>query len=77
MHVFCLTKKADNITPALHPMLAALYIVLHAKGDLSEISRNHPDLEQHKYFQWKAKFPNDISDLLPPCEDHWWEDLGK
>lgn len=66
-----------GILPALHPTLAALYIILDFKGDLSEIGRNLLDLELHKYYQCDAIFPDDISDLLPPCEDRWWEDLGK
>jgi hypothetical protein len=55
----------------------ALYIVLDSKGDFSDISRNHLCLEQHKYFKPSAKFPDNVSDLLPPREDCWWEDLGK
>ncbi|KAN0138821.1 hypothetical protein V8E53_003209 [Lactarius tabidus] len=54
----------------------ALYIVLDLKGNFSDISRNHLHLEQHKYFKPSTKFPDNISDLLPPCEDCWWEDLA-
>jgi hypothetical protein len=78
MHVFRLTKKVNGgIAPALHPTLAALYIISDLKGNLSEIGRNHPDLRQHKYYKRNAKFPSDISDLLPPREARWWEDLGE
>ena len=78
MHAFCLVKKANGGTaPALHPTLAALYIILDLKGKLSEISRNHPNLRQHKYYKRNIKFPSDISDLLPPHEACWWEDLGE
>ena len=62
--------------PALHPTLAALYIVLDADGDLAEITRTHPRLNRHSYYQPGAKFPQDISDLLP-SEDRWWEILGE
>ena len=78
MHVFRLTKKVNGgIAPALHPTLAALYIISDLKGNLSEIGRNHPDLRQHKYYKRNTKFPSDISDLLPPREARWWEDLGE
>jgi hypothetical protein len=71
-------RKADNGTPpALHPTLAALYIILDVNGDLSEIGRKYPNLKQHKYYKRKSEFPDNISDLLPPHEDRWWEDLGK
>ncbi|KAI9429532.1 hypothetical protein H4582DRAFT_2065117 [Lactarius indigo] len=68
--------KKDNSgeAPALHPTLAALYIVLDADGDLSEITRTNPGLKRHKYYQPGAKFPQDISDLLP-SEGRWWETL--
>ena len=49
-------------------MLVALYIVSDLKGNLSEIGRNYPDLKKHKYFKCSAKFPENISDLLPPHE---------
>ncbi|KAN0128171.1 hypothetical protein V8E53_014023 [Lactarius tabidus] len=76
-HVFRVTRKENKgIPPVLHPTLAALYIVLHSKGDLSDIGRNHPCLEDHNYFKPKAQFPNDILDLLPPREDCRWEVLA-
>ena len=62
---------------ALHPTLAALYFILNTKGDLSEISRGHPKINKHKFYQPGAEFPADISHLLPPSERRWWEHLGK
>ncbi|KAH9026120.1 hypothetical protein EDB85DRAFT_1893538 [Lactarius pseudohatsudake] len=53
----------------------ALYIVLASNGDLAEITRNHPHLHKHAYYQSGAEFPQDISDLLP-SEDHWWETIA-
>lgn len=45
--------------------------------DLSRISRSHPDRRLHGYYNKDASFPDDISDLLPPPADRWWERLGK
>jgi hypothetical protein len=77
--VFChMRKENKGILPVKHPTLMALYIVLDLKGDFSDISRNHLHLEeQHKYFKPSTKFPDNISDLLPPYEDCWWDELGK
>ncbi|KAH9012486.1 hypothetical protein EDB85DRAFT_1900314, partial [Lactarius pseudohatsudake] len=36
------------------------------------ITRNHPHLHKHAYYQPGAEFPQDISNLLPN-EDRWWE----
>ncbi|KAI9447438.1 hypothetical protein H4582DRAFT_2067999 [Lactarius indigo] len=78
--------KKDNSgeAPALHPTLAALYIVLDADGDLSEITRTNPGLKRHKYYQLmnstheddthSDKKTVDISDLLP-SKGRWWETL--
>ncbi|KAI9430144.1 hypothetical protein H4582DRAFT_2087440 [Lactarius indigo] len=57
-------------------MLAALYVILNAKGDLSDIGRGHPSINKHKYYLPSAKFPTDISHLLPPSEGCWWEHLA-
>ncbi|KAI9440801.1 hypothetical protein H4582DRAFT_2056079 [Lactarius indigo] len=57
-------------------MLAALYIVLDAKGDLSEIDRGHPSIYKHKYYLPSAVFPTNISHLLPLSEGCWWEHLA-
>src|SRR6266702_940279 len=61
----------------LHRPLAALSFVLDTKGDLSEIGRGHPKINKHKFYQPGAKFPADLSHLLPPSESRWWEHLGK
>ncbi|KAH9056386.1 hypothetical protein EDB87DRAFT_1687494 [Lactarius vividus] len=76
MKIFWQIKK-ENLgeVPALHPTLAVLYIMLDANGDLAEITRTHPHLKKHMYYQPGAKFPQDISDLLL-SEDHWWETLA-
>jgi hypothetical protein len=63
--------------PPLHPTLAALSIVLHRNEDLGTIDRSHPDRHSHKRYKRDATFPDDISDLLPPHADRWWEKLGK
>ncbi|KAI9433739.1 hypothetical protein H4582DRAFT_2060744 [Lactarius indigo] len=46
------------------------------KGDLSDIGRGHPSINKHKYYLPSAKFPADISHLLPPNEGRWWEHLA-
>ncbi|KAI9428847.1 hypothetical protein H4582DRAFT_2090828 [Lactarius indigo] len=69
-------RRNSGDLPALHPTLAALYIVLNAKGDLSDIGRGHPSINKHKYYLPSAKFPADISHLLPPNEGRWWEHLA-
>ncbi|KAI9443045.1 hypothetical protein H4582DRAFT_2054140 [Lactarius indigo] len=69
-------RRNSGDLPALHPTLAALYIVLDAKGDLSDIGRGHPSINKHKYYLPSAKFPADISHLLPPNEGRWWEHLA-
>ncbi|KAH9030806.1 hypothetical protein EDB84DRAFT_1439026 [Lactarius hengduanensis] len=53
--------------PALHPILAALTIVLKRGEDLSLIAPNHPDLLMHN-------FPGSPF-FLPSREDRWWEDI--
>ena len=57
--------------------MVALTIVLNRDEDLGRISRSHSDREQHAFYNAKAEFPLDISDLLPPSADRWWERLGK
>jgi hypothetical protein len=61
----------------MHPTLIALSIVIVDNEDLSRISPNHPDRQHHSYYDPSADFSDDISDLLPPSEDRWWEVLGK
>jgi hypothetical protein len=61
----------------LHPTLVALSIVLDRDEDLSRINGSHPDRQQHEFYDASADFPPDISDLLPPSAERWWERLGK
>jgi len=69
-------SKDDDDRPPLHPTLVALSMVLHCNGDLGTINRTYPDRHKHAYYKDSAVFPNDISDLLPPSADRWWEHLG-
>ncbi|KAI9449765.1 hypothetical protein BJY52DRAFT_1227576 [Lactarius psammicola] len=69
-------KANSGASPALPPTVAALYLVLDAEADFTEIGRNHPCLHRHAYFKRDAEFPADISDLLPPHADRWWEPLA-
>jgi hypothetical protein len=59
----------------LHPILAALSIVLHYDEDLGNIKRSHPGLKGHSLYDPKAEFPEDLSHVLPSA-DRWWEELG-
>jgi hypothetical protein len=63
--------------PPMHPTLVALSIVISGKQDLSRISRDHPGRLHHKFYDASTDFSADISDLLPPSGDRWWEALGK
>ena len=76
-HFRQISKENNAVAPALHPMLAALFIMLQRGADLSKIRRDHPDLYKHKYYDPEAKFPQDISNLLPAPVDRWWVTLGK
>lgn len=60
----------------VHPTIAVLSIVLDLNEDLGKISRTHRFLHRHTHFNPDAVFPADISDLLPPPADRWWEILG-
>ena len=66
----------DEDRPPLHPTLVALSMVLHRDEDLGTINRTYPDQGKHIYYKAGAVFPDDISDLLPPSADRWWEHLG-
>jgi hypothetical protein len=57
--------------------LVALSIVLERDEDLGRINQSHPDREEHDYFNPNTVFAADISDLLPPSADRWWESLGE
>jgi len=61
----------------LHPTLVVLSIVLSRDGDLGTINQSHLDWHMHKFYNSNTKFPADISHLLLPSEDRWWEVLGK
>ena len=74
---FQLIRANEGAPPPLHPTLAALFIILDAKADFSQIGRSHPKWRKHKYYLPGARFPEDISSLLPPVEARWWEMLGK
>ena len=76
-HFWQIQNEDEGIVLALHPTLAALFIILKDSADLSEIRRSHPDLHIHKHYDPEAIFPKDISNLLPPTGNHWWESLGK
>ena len=77
MYHFWNVQKNKGAAPALHPTLVVLFIVLQDGANLSEIGRGHPDVHKHKYYKPEAKFPQDISKLLPVPEHCWWETLGK
>ena len=76
-HFRQIQQENGGVAPALHPTLAALFIVLRAGTDLSEIRRNHTNLHKHKYYDPEANFPQDISNLLPAPQYRWWETLGE
>ncbi len=68
-------KGAHIVLP---PSLAVLYIVLDQKEDLGSIKkRSHPDLMKHEFYNLDIDLSDDLSDLLLPRADHWWDDLGK
>jgi hypothetical protein len=52
-------------------------MVLDRNEDLGSINQFHPDRQVHKFYDASAEFPADISHLLPPSKDRWWEELGK
>jgi hypothetical protein len=70
-----LRGNGNNVFP-LHPTLAALPIVLKNDEDLGSITRSHPGLGGHKFYDKNAAFPDDLSSKLPPIADRWWEHLG-
>lgn len=80
-HEFWRTAARNGgVKPALHPTLTALSMVLRSPADFSEIARiarNDRELRKHKFYVPGFKFPADVSDLLPPSADRWWEPLGK
>ncbi|KAH9983367.1 hypothetical protein BJV77DRAFT_310283 [Russula vinacea] len=70
-------QETGESRPALHPTLVALFIVLSRDEDLGRITRSRLDRKQHKYFRRREVSPEDISNLLPPREGRWWEDLAE
>ena len=52
-------------------------MVLTQNEDFARISRSYPDLDEHQDYDPEADFPQDLSGLLPPSADRWWEHLGK
>ncbi|KAF8265602.1 hypothetical protein EI94DRAFT_1804127 [Lactarius quietus] len=64
-------------SPALHPMLAALFMEtfdhpLLSDINLSAINMKNPCIRKHSYYNPWAKFP----DLPPPTGDLWWKSLA-
>jgi hypothetical protein len=59
----------------MHPVLAALFLVLEDDEDLGNINRDHPGIFGFKYYDRNAVFPET---LTMPSEGpaHWWEELG-
>lgn len=70
-------RMHSSLRPSLYPTLAVLGIVLDADEDLGNIGRTHPRLHEHPYFKPQALFPKNISDLVPPIGNRWWDDLGE
>lgn len=69
--------RENGAYPSLHPTLVALTMVLRRDEDLGRINRSHPDRAMHRDYNRSVGFPPDISHLLPPSEDRWWEHLGE
>ena len=76
-HFRQIQNEDEGIVPVLHPTLAALFIVLKNSANLSQIRRSHPNLHLHKHYNPEAMSPKDISNLLLPTGNRWWESLGK
>jgi hypothetical protein len=58
--------------------LAALAIVIRQDQDLLLISEDHPGIRRHIFYDSNARFPNDLSHLLPEnAGERWWERLGE
>ncbi|KAN0121379.1 hypothetical protein V8E52_003275 [Russula decolorans] len=68
-------RENGGACPPLHPILIALSIVLDRDEDLGRITRFHPGRWEHEFYDDSAEFPADLSDLLPPSADCWWEPL--
>jgi hypothetical protein len=69
--------REEGDPPPLHPTLAALSMVIRRDEDLGSITRSYPDRVKHRDYDASVVFPFDISGLLPPSKDRWWEHLGR
>jgi hypothetical protein len=49
-------EENKGVLLVLHPALAALTIVITNHGELSQISRSHPGLDEHMYFRVVPSF---------------------
>ncbi|KAN0136927.1 hypothetical protein V8E53_005368 [Lactarius tabidus] len=66
-HQFWHIKDQNGgVLPALHPTLVVLFIVFYKHDNLAEIFRDFPDVRKHMEYNPDAKFPKDITNLLPP-----------
>ena len=75
-HHFKIYKNSNGGTASpLHPILAALSIVLDRNEDLANITVSHPRLGRQVFYDPGVTFPPDISYLLPPQEKRWWEHI--
>lgn len=70
-------NKRERDRPPVHPTLLALSIVISLGEDLRRINLLHPRLKSHIYYDPGATFPQDISNMLLPSADRWWERLGE
>jgi hypothetical protein len=52
-------------------------MVMRRDEDLGNITRSYSDRVKHRDYDASASFPSDISHLLPPSQDRWWEHLGR
>jgi hypothetical protein len=52
-------------------------IVLQESGDLAHIRWNYKGMKRMVYYQPDTEFLLEISQLLPPSKEHWWERLGE
>ena len=70
-------RANGKIPPEVHPILLGLSIVMHRNEDLINISASHPDMaEKHIFYEYRIKNPPDLSHLLPPQTERWWEHIA-
>ena len=65
----------EGIAPALHPILAALQIVLNRDEDLIQINIANESITSHMYFDPEVDFPDSLDHLLTEQEERWWEQI--